>query len=982
MDRVGEHELVVDFLDEFRLIGIDEGDREVLVEVGPIETVEVAPGLCQWHNTLVYERQRYRLMRLECTVVVRLRVPIERDADDPRPVLGGVLHSEAVGSGLADLATELSQDQRRRADDLAERLDRQREGEQDEWIRDDSLILERTRVAVAMVEDDVRPVEGSRREDYQPGGPIFACGAVEVELARRREERVAAETGAVALASDALDKFFEEDLSERVPEGFGERLDAAKLSYDEARWRRSMVALVLDPETPTGFAPLIDHDEKFDAGSIDAPAPRPEVGAYGPPSDVIVARPTNPVCHRIVDLVEYLEAEVEQLPGRIGALENAESPLTELQRQSLKAGRELLPRLPARLEWARQLKRWCREEYDRVVFPDPIPMPELAALSLITTGVSSRPVIVRMRWDIGAFLGLSGWYVHVESEGGERTFMVPAWVYDGYTVDAAALTDWLRTVGVFAAPLRERYPASLAVDFDPTTDIEVDEMDRANPIWIFEGVESVWPDRSDEPPPLDAMDPSVVVPPPEMIAPVKPGEDPVPGPRSPTDGGFWGRTRKWLVGAAVGGVVIGGAYLAIGSDDGGDTVTDGIAEDSIDPDVTDDAVDVALDEAGDDETLVSVVPLGDDDGGYVFFLAVYVDPSGGVSYSIYDVDGEGRDDSVDVTRAGAVEADLTPEVAAQVGENTSFPCDGATSTYMVTCQTGASAFSDGRYVIVAAEHAGPIAAGDGAYTYGLALDDDGDASDNYAAPPDFDADLFDDTEIWYRYQVDPDGTRTMWADGVREGVPGVPRHTDALVIEAGSQLIWVIPRAEVPGDSLAFRVTAFRDGSPEPGTVPDPSDSGGDILGARPDGGLFTIDGTPVVLANLDGLPPDTPTVTPRVEMRGTPDEHRTTVLLDDFRGRLDAAVAADSEAWYELIHPQLLAGPNGAACRRQIDESVGLADAVRIIGSPTGADLSSGVASYTLSAEIDYPTGTVPWGPILVPGPKGQLFLLLPSCL
>ena len=998
VERVGAYELVVDFLDEFRLIGVEEDEREVLVEIGPIETVEVAPGLCQWHTASIYERQRCRLMRVECVVVVRLRPAVERDPGAPQPILSGVLHSDGVGSRLAGLATDLAAAQRRRADDLAERLGQQRDGGNGQWINEDSLVLERTRVAIATVEDDVRPVEGSRREEYRPSGPIFACGAVESELARRREERVEAEAAAERVASDALDEFFEKDLSEQVPEGFGERIDAAKVDYDEARWRRSMVALVLAEDTPTGFGPLVEHDNDFDTGSLDAPSPRPPAEDYEPPSDVIVVRPTNPVCHRIADLVDYLETEVEQLPARIAALEGSDVPLSEAQQQALEAGRELLPRLPDRLAWARELAVWCREEYDRIVFPEPVMTPDLSGSSLTTTDVSSRPVTVRMRWDLGAFMGFSGWYVLIESDEDERMFMLPPWVHEGYTVDGAALTEWLRMMGVYAMPLRDTYPADLSVDFDPSTDKEVAEMDRANPIWIFEGFETVWPDRSDPGLTEEPAVPPVVIPPPDLPDSGEPDDAPVPdGPRSPVEGGFWTKTKKSLFGAAAGGVLLVGGYTALSDGDaqsgGDDGTSDQVSPDDgdpgagdavdVDPDLADGAVDAALDLAEEDETLVSVVPLGEQDDGVVEFLAVFTDGSGGVSYSVYGIDGEGRDDSVDLTHAAATESQVSPAVASQMGGNTSYPCGAATSTYIATCQDGATVFPSGDHIIVVAQHAGPIAAGDGEYTYGLAFDDDGDPSDNYSAPPDFDADLFDRTEYWYRYQVDPDGTRTMWADGMRSGVPGVPRHSDAIVIESGSQLIWVIPRAEVPGDSLGFRVTAFRDGSPQPGTVPDPADSGGDLLGDRPDGDLFPVEAGPVVLDRVDGLPPDTETVIPRVELVGTPDEHRTSVLIDSFRGRLDAAVAGgDPAAVQELVHPQLLAGANGAECRRQMDESVALATAVRVLAAPSTVDLSTGIASYPLSAEIDYPTGTVAWAPILVPGPRGELYLFLPSCL
>ena len=124
----------------------------------------------------------------------------------------------------------------------------------------------------------------------------------------------------------------------------------------------------------------------------------------------------------------------------------------------------------------------------------------------------------------------------------------------------------------------------------------------------------------------------------------------------------------------------------------------------------------------------------------------------------------------------------------------------------------------------------------------------------------------------------------------------------------------------------------------------------------------------------------DVETVIPRVEITGSPNAHRARVLVEGFTARMDAALASGSlEAVVDLVHPILLAGPTGDECRRQVEESIALADSIRLGPPPEQADVSAGLPVYALTAEIDYPTGTVAWGPQLVPGPRGELFLFLP---
>ena len=136
----------------------------------------------------------------------------------------------------------------------------------------------------------------------------------------------------------------------------------------------------------------------------------------------------------------------------------------------------------------------------------------------------------------------------------------------------------------------------------------------------------------------------------------------------------------------------------------------------------------------------------------------------------------------------------------------------------------------------------------------------------------FNADFFRNTEYWYRLEIDAAGNRTMWADGARDGVLGYPRFSSAMVIEFGDTLVWIIPRDEVPGDQLAYRLTAFHNDG-DPAAVPVPQTSGGDVSGLGVDEPLTPVPLDPIVFDNLAGLPPDIDDPIPRVEVTGDPDD-------------------------------------------------------------------------------------------------------------
>ena len=359
----------------------------------------------------------------------------------------------------------------------------------------------------------------------------------------------------------------------------------------------------------------------------------------------------------------------------------------------------------------------------------------------------------------------------------------------------------------------------------------------------------------------------------------------------------------------------------------------------------------------------------------------FVDPATGISFSIPQelalfLEGTGID------QTQAVVGDYSQLVAdASLGEST-HGCGVVTDDYRVTCQVGAGPVGAGEYIVVVVEHDDAVGVGADRFTYGLAFDDDGDSADNYQFTEPFTADFFRDTEYWYRLQIDADGTRRMWADGFRDGVPGYPRYSAAIVVEIDDTLVWIVPRDEVPGDDLAYRVTAFHNNGPI-GAVPSPESSGGDVSGEGVEEALLPVSESIVRFDQVDALPPDVQTPIPRVDVVGDPDAHIAEALLRQAEVRFNAALqSGDAEAVIAMVLPELLAGPNGAQCRAEMEATLVLADAIELTTLPAGPDVSSGLPLYPTVGTIQYSTGTVDWGPLFVPGNDGLLYLVLPSCI
>ena len=318
----------------------------------------------------------------------------------------------------------------------------------------------------------------------------------------------------------------------------------------------------------------------------------------------------------------------------------------------------------------------------------------------------------------------------------------------------------------------------------------------------------------------------------------------------------------------------------------------------------------------------------------------------------------------------------------RLANQSSYPCGAVTDEYRVTCPIGAALLEEGEYIVVGTVLDGPVGEGAASFTYGLAFDDDGDDSDNYQFVPPFSADFFRNSEHWYQLHIDARGRRTMWADGVHDGVLGHPRHSSAMVIEFDETLVWIVPRSEIPGEQLAYRVTAFHNDG-DPAAVPDPRLSGGDVSGLGVDEPLQAIGQETIAFDGVTALPPDIGDSLPRVDPPADPDTAIAAALVQDFSNRLNAALADDdAEGVAATLLPGLLSGPKGAECRVAIDATIVQADSVDFDADVGPPDTSTQHAFYAPATTINYPTGPAPWVPPLLPGPQGQLFLILPSCV
>lgn len=327
-------------------------------------------------------------------------------------------------------------------------------------------------------------------------------------------------------------------------------------------------------------------------------------------------------------------------------------------------------------------------------------------------------------------------------------------------------------------------------------------------------------------------------------------------------------------------------------------------------------------------------------------------------------------------------ASLTAEQVDARFNNSSFPCGLVSADFTVTCPESAIHIDDLEFIVVGVEFEGPIASGDGDHNYALVFDDDGDASDNFSSEQ-FPGDWLTNSEFWYTLHIAADGTRTMWADGFVDQVPGVPRLSAALVIERGNHLYWVIPRSEVPGAMLVYRATGFTELG-APGDEFDATTSGGDFTGSSVLDPLIPIDLTLISLDNDATVPPDIDGSQERLEIPQDRALYVIRTLLDDFVDRTNQALGlGNPEATIDaILHPQQRFSPNAEACRQILRDTIVQANSVELPDTPAGVTPGVPLASYQPNGALNYPTGSVAWQPFLLMGPRGRLFLLIPQCL
>lgn len=165
--------------------------------------------------------------------------------------------------------------------------------------------------------------------------------------------------------------------------------------------------------------------------------------------------------------------------------------------------------------------------------------------------------------------------------------------------------------------------------------------------------------------------------------------------------------------------------------------------------------------------------------------------------------------------------------------------------------------------------------------------------------------------------------------------------------------------------------------------VPDPATSGGDVSGFDVSEALIPIELEPIVFDYVTGLPADVDDPIPRAEAPSDPDQAIADALVQDLSARLNAALATDDAAGIAAtLLPGLLTGRVGDACQQTLDSTIAQADSVAFASDVGPPDTSAERTLYTPTATINYPTGSVAWGAVLLPGPQGRLFMVLPSCV
>lgn len=323
--------------------------------------------------------------------------------------------------------------------------------------------------------------------------------------------------------------------------------------------------------------------------------------------------------------------------------------------------------------------------------------------------------------------------------------------------------------------------------------------------------------------------------------------------------------------------------------------------------------------------------------------------------------------------------DGNPTNAAQGFENTSFPCGGIGVSYSVHCAVGAGQVPVGEWLVVAVDLDAVAPDRGVAYEYGLAIDPDGDESNNYNFFPPFDWDFFRNTEQWWRLSFDAEGDAFVWADGYVDAVPGVPRHTAAAVIVYEDKLVWVIPTSELTGTNVMIRLTAFANSDPT-NELPSASTSAGDVNGENPTSPLTPV---PTLVHEITISPenwPDIEGTQPRLPFEGvaaTPAWREA--LVGDVATRVNEALGSGTiDALLGTVHPEVRRAFGDDACRAALAASLGQAGSVEAAGQPEiVADFAPG--SLLANFRIRYSTGDVDSPLVIAPASDGRFYFVFP---
>jgi hypothetical protein len=357
--------------------------------------------------------------------------------------------------------------------------------------------------------------------------------------------------------------------------------------------------------------------------------------------------------------------------------------------------------------------------------------------------------------------------------------------------------------------------------------------------------------------------------------------------------------------------------------------------------------------------------------GYRTLEPPIVDPAGGQSTSA----GEDEEpwtfsSDTDIVSFHGATVRYEGESFLQYFGGTSFPCGAVTDEYRVHCPVGAAELSPGEFVVASMTLAGPIDSTGERLQYGLAFD--GGGEENYLGRPPFERDLFNDTELWYRLAIGPDGERVVYADGFRDDVAGFPRHSSALVVEFDDTIVFVIPRDELPGD-LAYRLTAFRnEGSPL--DAPQAATSGGDVSGFDVSQ-LETVPNDVVVAVLGPATPPDTPGGQERLPAPTDDGESLlVAALVDHLQQRWNAAFAtADVDSVIGVFHPiSVLGSVDG--CQAFVERIFPGAQQIDLVWTPADAAVAGGIVTYSVDVSVTYPTGVTQYPIPVAIGLNGQL--------